>query len=293
MVIETAEQGLGSLTPTPRWDFAIRSLHLAAQHLGALRMLTLDRRPNYLEWSLEIRPEGLSTGVMPRIGEVVLDFQHGLLRYHPVDSEPTEIPLEGQTQATLLEALLTVMEVRGASLTSQSADTKTDALLAALMARRHPFTPGREDLASNALLVIDQKLSADYSRSLYRIFTAAARFRARLTGPMTPIVVWPEHFDLSFLWFATSQADDQHPHMNVGFAPFSDDISRPYLYAYAYPMPDGFERLAVPPGARWHIEGWQGMVYPYDGVVGATNPEAEIEAIYTAVYQTLAPSLLA
>ena len=42
--------------------------------------------------------------------------------------------------------------------------------------------------------------------------------RARLNGPMTPIVVWPEHFDLSFLWFASAQATDRFPHMNFGCA---------------------------------------------------------------------------
>jgi hypothetical protein len=294
MMVDTAEQSLPPLAPSTQWDTTIHGLHLAAQPLGALRLLVLDRMPNYLEWSLEIHPDGLSTGRLPRIGEVVLNFQRSSVVYRPEEGEAAEILLEGQTQASLLEALLSTIDVRGSSpFWHPKTGTRTDALLTALGARGHPFAPRRDDIAAGVPLSIVWQLSADYSRALYQIFTAAARFRARLVGPMTPVVVWPEHFDLSFLWFATPESEEQYPHMNFGFAPFSDDSDRPYLYAYAYPMPEGFERLSLPPRAHWHLEGWQGMVYPYDDLVNAANPEAEIEAIFTAVYRTLAPSLLA
>jgi hypothetical protein len=49
---------------------------------------------------------------------------------------------------------------------------------------------------------------------VYRVFTAAARFRARLEGSQTPIVVWPEHFDLSTLWFPTNDRSDEAPLMD-------------------------------------------------------------------------------
>ena len=41
-------------------------------------------------------------------------------------------------------------------------------------------------------------------------------------GPQTPIVVWPEHFDLSTLWFPTNDRSDEAPVMNFGFAPFDE-----------------------------------------------------------------------
>jgi hypothetical protein len=163
--------------------------------------------------------------------------------------------------------------------------------LVRLEALGHPFPPTREDLTSQQPLRIDPVQSADYAQALYRIFTAAARFRAGLVGSMTPIVVWPEHFDLSFLWFATDVADDQHPHMNFGFAPFADDIDRPYLYTYAYPMPDDFEQLSPPNGAGWHTAGWQGAIFPYDALAAENDPEARVEAFYSESYRALAPSL--
>lgn len=282
-----------SLAPLSRWGDTAHGLHQAAQHLGALRMLVLDQVPNFLELSLVIRPEGLSTGPLPGVGEVLLDFEQCALIYQPTSGKPTTISLAGHTPASLLDALLRALEQSGWMPMEQSDPTmsRVDALVKALNERSHPFRPKREDLAGETPFNVDPQLSADYSRVLYRIFTAAARFRARLVGPMTPVVVWPEHFDLSFLWFATPQADDRHPHMNFGFAPFGDDIERPYLYAYAYPMPEGFERRPLPPHARWHVDGWQGIVFPYDELVPARDPEMKIEDIFTAAYQTLAPSL--
>lgn len=48
-------------------------------------------------------------------------------------------------------------------------------------------------LTGDAPLTVDPATGAAYGEALYRVFTAVARFRARLTGPQTPIkvrIVW-------------------------------------------------------------------------------------------------------
>ena len=275
------------------WESTSHSLHKAAQLLGALRMLVRDPVPNYLELALRIEPNGLSTDVMPSGDVVLLDFQQAALVYSPRDNQLGTIPLAGQSQASLLEALLSAMSERGRSVApiSNPGQSYTAALFAALDARGHRFKPNPSDLTDELPLEVDPNVSAAYSEVLYRVFTAIARFRARLTGPMTPIVVWPEHFDLSFLWFATERATDEFPHMNFGFAPFDDQSAQPYLYAYAYPMPEGFERLPLPSLAQWHTEGWKGVVVPYDELARLEDPEAEIERICAGIYEVLMPTL--
>ena len=126
---------------------------------------------------------------------------------------------------------------------------------------------------------------------LYRVFTATSRWRARLNGFQTPIVVWPEHFDLSTLWFTTSTDTESSPHINFGFAPFDSTHSRPYLYAYSYPMPKDFEKLPLPKPAQWHTEPWKGVYVPYDELANVENAEALIERIFEEVYNILAPTL--
>jgi hypothetical protein len=280
------------LPPLKRWESTAHGLHQASQILAALRLLTLERSPNYLELGLAVYEEGLSTGPLSGLGEVTVNFETCALDCTAASGNRTSIPLQRATSMSLFEAALDTLEAGGwRGLTWRDGTASpVEAALARLESLGHPFPPTRADLTSHAPLAIDPARSADYAHALYRIFTAAARFRASLVGSMTPIVVWPEHFDLSFLWFSTETADAEHPHMNFGFAPFADDSDRPYLYDYAYPMPDGFEQLPPPNGAGWHTAGWQGVTFPYDTLAAEDDPEARIEAFYTETYRTLSPS---
>jgi Family of unknown function (DUF5996) len=67
--------------------------------------------------------------------------------------------------------------------------------------------------------------------------------------------------------------------------------SHPYLYAYAYPMPEGFAELPLLAPATWNVAPWKGMILHYDDLRASDDPEALIEATCEAVYQMLAPTL--
>jgi hypothetical protein len=261
--------------------------------LGAIRQLVREREANYLELALRIEPNGLSTDLLPSGGTVALDFARAALVYTPAAGAAIQIELAGQSQPSLFEALVAALDARGAGLAPISCQHRsfTQAFLAALDARDHVFKPKPGELTNDAPLAVDARVSAEYGRALYRVFTAAARFRARLAGPQTPIVVWPEHFDLSTLWFPTNDRSDDAQVMNFGFAPFDGSTERPYLYAYAYPMPEGFERLPLPAPARWHTETYKGLFASYDDLARADDPEELIESLFAAVYRLLAPSL--
>ena len=275
------------------WEPTAHSLHAAAQLLGAIRQLVRDPVPNYLELALRVDPRGVSTDRLTGGGVVLLDFTRAAMVYTPKAGAPVTIPLAGQSQASLLEALLIALDSRGEGVLART-DTQwsyTQTFLAALDARGHVFEPKAGELTSDAPLAADPRAGAEYADALDRIFTATARFRARLSGPQTLIVIWPEHFDLSTLWFPTDDRSDAAPVMNFGFAPFEAGRERPYLYAYAYPMPEGFERLPLPAPARWNTEGWKGMLVPYDELARAADPEALVESLFAAIYGLLAPTL--
>jgi hypothetical protein len=284
------------MTPLPslaEWERTSHSLHGAAMLLGAIRQLAFPRVPNYLELAMRVEPNGLSTDQLPGGGVVLLDFVQAAMTYTPKAGTPVSIPLAGQSQVSLLEALLIAMDTRGEGLLARPDDqwSYTQTLLMQIARSGHPFQPKPGDLASDAPLTIDGGANAEYAQALYRVFTATARFKGRLVGPQTPIVVWPEHFDLSTLWFPPDDRSDAAPSMNFGFAPFDAAGERPYLYAYAYPMPEGFEQLPLPAPARWNTAGWKGMRMPYDELVKADDPEALIEALFEDVYMLLAPTL--
>jgi hypothetical protein len=274
------------------WEPTAHSLHKAAELLGAIRQLTRERAPSYLHLALRIERNGLSTEALPAGGCVRLDFGRAALVYSGPAGDEHPVPLMGHSQASLFEALLGKMDAHGDTLAPRrDGESYVRAFLAALAAKRHVVSAEDGGLAGDVRLTVDPATSAAYGEALYTVFTAVARFRARLTGPQTPIVVWPEHFDLSTLWFATNDSSDSAPQMNFGFAPFDGVYTQPYLYAYAYPMPAGFAALPLPAPARWNTAPWKGLVLHYDDLRQSDDPEALIEATCEALYRLLAPTL--
>jgi Family of unknown function (DUF5996) len=252
----------------------LRQLHRVAGVLGAINQFDRAREANHLEQTLRVERAGLGTGRLPSGHTFTLDLER--LELH---ADGANIALNGLSQRGVLEA----------------------ALKATGLARDVPsFVAGLEtkgvrveatDLLNDAPIQVNASIATDYAGVLWRVFTAISRFRARLTGPVTPVAVWPHGFDLSTLWFSTPTALESAPHMNYGFAPFDRSGSAPYLYAYAYPMPDGFEQRPLPDGARWNTIGWNGMTVPYSEIVHRDDPETFIESVLQAVHETLAPTL--
>lgn len=274
------------------WGPTAHGLHAAAQLLGAIRQLVREPVANYLELALRIERAGLATEALPAGGAVRLDFGRAALVYTCPAGDEHPFPLAGHSQVSLFEALLRELHAHGDSLAPpQPGETYVRAMLVALDAKGHALRPQGGELTSDAPLAVDPAISAAYGAALDRVFTAVARFRARLAGPQTPIVVWPEHFDLSTLWFPGEDRSDGAPQMNFGFAPFDGVHPRPYLYAYAYPMPAGFAALPLSAPARWNTAPWKGLILHYDDLRAAEDPEALIEATCEAAYRLLAPTL--
>jgi Family of unknown function (DUF5996) len=251
----------------------LRQLHRVALVLGAINQFDRAREANHLEQTLRVERSGLGTGRLPSGHAFALDLERLELR-----ADEARIALNGLSQRGVLEAAL---EATGLS-------RDVPSFVAGLEARGVRLDPA--DLLHDSPLRIDAKIATDYAGVLWRVFTAISRFRARLTGPMTPLAIWPHGFDLSTLWFSTSTALENAPHMNYGFAPFDRSGSAPYLYAYAHPTPEGFEKLPLPDGARWNTQGWNGMVVPYSEIARKDDPEALIESALEAVHTTLAPT---
>jgi Family of unknown function (DUF5996) len=272
------------------WDETAHGLHNAAKLLGVIRVLLFDHVPNYLELAMKVKPQGLSTDVMPGGSQVTLDFKQAAMVVQPANGAATVVPLTNQ--ADVFTATLAALESSELGmLANVSGDSLADRLMTAAAAKARYAVPKRDELMSTAPFQINPQVASSYADALYHIFTGVARFRARLAGQMTPIVVWPEHFDLSTLWFAGEKPDDHGPHMNFGFAPFSAGFERPYLYIYAYPYPAQYDVPKLPASAYWNTEGWTGVVVNYDDLAKAAHPEQTVESLCLDIYKALLPLL--
>ncbi len=275
-----------SLPTLADWKPTAHDLHKVAHLLGALRLFALPHVPGYLEYALKVTPEGLSTDVLPSGREVILNMQRAAVTITNGEWGEINIPLADHSQASLFEAVLGALAFEGVSAQAATGGSLIDGFLATMTARGNILLPKREELADTTPLDPDPQVARDYAMALYEIFTGIARFRARLSGPLTPMVVWPEHFDLSFIWYA-KDADDNAPQMNFGFAPFSPGMDRPYLYVTVYPLPADFTPPTLPDAAHWINEPWRGIVLSYDSIATQNDPDMFVEECCLAIHRAM------
>jgi hypothetical protein len=281
-----------ALSGLDHWSETSFGLHRGALLLGALQRLTQPPQPAYLELGLQVVINGLAASSLPGGGRVALDFTGGSLVYAPPSGAEVSFPLHGSTQAQIFSALFGVLSQGELSALLPDGAHLAERVSAGIASRGDRYRPPRpETLWDETSIKLDAGTSRTYLEVLQLVFTAIARFRARLTGVQTPLVVWPEHFDLSTLWFQGASIDEGQAHLNFGFAPFSEGFPDPYLYAYAYPYPQRYDPPALPAGARWHTQGWTGAVLPYEAIAAQSDPADFVEEACQAIYGGLLPLL--
>jgi hypothetical protein len=270
----------------------LEGLHRGALLLKAVQYLTQTPQPAYLNLALGMRSDGPVSGNLPMGGRIQLDLASGHLLYTTAAGAPTPIPLSGRSQAAVFDELFSVLADRElAGMLPAGGDIEPRVMTALAAAGRPSPPPPRTQLVDESIIILDRRVAQNYSQALDTVFTGLARFRAHLGGTMTPIVLWPHHFDLSTLWFPGNAIDEDAPHLNFGFAPFSAGIDEPYVYAYAYPYPAHHDPPAMPTGAHWHTTGWTGAVLPYTVIAAQANPITFIETTCQALFTSLQPLL--
>ena len=80
--------------------------------------------------------------------------------------------------------------------------------------------------------------------------------------------------------------------LNLGFYPGGPGIA-PYLCSTPWPFKGGLLLgEALPDGASWHTEGWQGTILPYEELTGDAAAKARLLAYARRVYELCAPTLV-
>jgi hypothetical protein len=247
------------------WEGTRIGLHQATQVAGAVRKALAAPEPNWTHLGMRVIPEGLTTGQLPGLGEIVVSFVERSLIHRLDGKNVLHIPLEGHHQISL-----------------------ADALAEGLAASGHSLTLDRAKITSDAPFQIDERAARDYAQALNAVAGTLQELRRTLPGQRTPVVVWPHGFDISFLWFATDEASEQAPHMSFGFSPGSQGLDRPYVYSYAYPIPEGLTDLPLPDPARWHASYWIGAIIDYDSLRDHPEPWEVVKRNLRTIFETVA-----
>lgn len=119
----------------------------------------------------------------------------------------------------------------------------------------------------------------------YEANTILTEIKARITLGMTsPVLLFPHHFDVSFVWFPGQPANKANEHQfTYGFSTGDEYIAEPYYYVTEYPLSEKFEKVSFKAPAYWHAEGFSGAVLKYSEVAKSTNPQELITKYFQTV----------
>lgn len=249
------------------WDATRDQLNAAAAFVTAVRKACIAPQPNAGHLQLVVTLDGLSTGVTPS-GELTLGFD-GTFTLTLPDGEVITTPTNDAAGVGALRARLETY-------------------------RRH--TPGdfsRLDAIPEGIhYPVDAEAAPAIGQVYQMAYSVLARVRGRLRGTVTPLGLWSHHFDISGLWFPGNEADEyKAPHTNLGFAPYSDALPRPYFYMYAWPMPDGLTDTPLTAPARWFTGDWTGAILDYDALRESEDPARLAESSLSAICDLLTTHL--
>ncbi len=234
---------------TPEWATTRNNLHRASIVVGAVQKAMIDPLPNALHLSLFVTSQGLTTRQFADGRSILLDFRHGFVRLLDANGKQSHgWGLGTVSPQALTENLSSQLDV---SLTNDD----------------------------DALMPINTQDGENYATTLFQVYSAFARFKARLFGMMSPVVIWTHHFDLSFVWFTGNDADEHTaPHINFGFAPHSAGFEMPYIYVYGWSPEKQYVKIDPPAPSKWHEETFTGVVLDYETLRGYIDPSAMIES---------------
>lgn len=258
-----------TLPSLKNWEPARDALHQIAQVIGAVRVACSEPLPNDRHFSLDLSATGFSSGIMRSGG--ALDFNLKTLRLSFTRCHKTVFALDvsDHSQLSLMRETLAAFADCGCSI-----------------------APSMKRVAQDETFVLEPALAADSLTVLDAMYTALARFRAKLSGFMTPLVLWPHHFDAAFICFPTDQTNEHSdPQIAFGFAPASPGLDRPYIYAYAWSEPTGYLELPANPPARALADGYTGLFLAFDDLRDSEDFASIIESVLRD-YQSLAASKL-
>ncbi|GAB4571230.1 MAG: hypothetical protein Kow0077_07420 [Anaerolineae bacterium] len=246
------------------WDNTRSALHKVAEVLGAVRRVFAQPEPNWVHLGIEIDGQTMATGKLP-MGEFVFRSDDLVFAFSG-DETHREIPVAGKTQQELVRFVEAVLQRAG-----------------------HAVKLDESKLHGEDVINITAEEAHEFLSTMRFARQVLARLHADLDGYKTRLVLWPHGFDLAFLWFEDESASDEakDQHIGIGFSPGSPGLAAPYFYLYLWPMPEGLSGTSLPAPARWHSDGWTGVVIDLASVGEDHGRDTRVLAALKGAFETL------
>lgn len=254
------------------WRATRDAIHQYTRIIGKIRGFYMPRSKHWWHITLTVNARGLTTTPFQLDGQLLemeLDLSAHRLGIYSSQGWQYHIPFAGQSAAGMSRRIAALLAAAGVE-------------------------PAREPLQAfddEAILPYDAAAADAFRRAIGWIDVVFRTFKGGLRAETSPVQLFPHHLDIAMNWFSgrlvpgVDPANEEHAdeQMNFGFVTGDGSIDEAYFYATAYPMPENWPGLALPPGAYWHSEGWIGAILPYAKLLESTDPQADLlEFLQTA-----------
>lgn len=258
-----------------------QTLQLYARAISAVARVHGINHPKWWHISLKVTPSGLISDNIPTPSGGILAFR--------MDFQLDQIVAWNSSGRQMAY-----------SMASGTSGTAMGEQLIAAAAENGLFGEYQHERFENDDLTgYDREIANRFFKALVSADRVLKKHRARLSGDTSPVQLWPHGFDLATEWFGTRMETYEEAgetraipaQINFGFYPGEDDATS---YFYCNPWPFDADRLlnhALPAGAAWHTEGWQGTILPYTEVCDQENAEDRLLDYAKAVFDLAQPLL--
>jgi hypothetical protein len=280
--------------PLAAWQETYSTLHMWTQIVGKIRLALAPKLNHWWQSTLLVTPRGLTTSSIPyetRSFQISFDFLDHQLQIETSDGITKRIALAPRSVADFYQNIIGTLSEIGIEI-------------------RIWTMP--QEVAQPLLFDQDYKHTAydpEYAQRLWQILVQADRvmtvFRGRFIGKSSPVHFFWGSFDLAVTRFSGRRAPEHpggvpnladwvtreaysHEVSSCGFWPGGGSVEEPVFYAYAYPVPEGFQDYRVQPKEAFYSLQMQEFILPYEAVRQAEDPDAMLFAFLQSTYEAAA-----
>lgn len=274
--------------PLEPWRATCDTLHMYAQVVGKIRLALSPPEPEWAHVAMYVTPRGLTTGPIPsgdRTFQVDFDFVEHRLEIAVSDGQSATIQLVARSVRDFYRSFMETL--RGMDIAVHVWPMPVEV--------PDPIRFDRDDSHAS----YDPDAVRRFSRALVHVDAALREHRAPFRRRHTPVQFFFGSFDLAYARFSgrpatppsgdtiTAAAMDAEE-ICAGFWPGDDRFPEPAFWCYAYPKPQGAERLTVRPSAAFWSDALGEFVLRYEDVRSAGSPRAALRDFLESTFEGFA-----
>lgn len=274
--------------PLEPWRATCDTLHMYAQVVGKIRLALSPPEPEWAHVAMYVTPRGLTTGPIPsgdRTFQVDFDFVEHRLEIAVSDGQSATIQLVARSVRDFYRSFMETL--RGMDIAVHVWPMPVEV--------PDPIRFDRDDSHAS----YDPDAVRRFSRALVHVDAALREHRAPFRRRHTPVQFFFGSFDLAYARFSgrpatppsgdtiTAAAMDAEE-ICAGFWPGDDRFPEPAFWCYAYPKPQGAERLTMRPSAAFWSDALGEFVLRYEDVRSAGSPRAALRDFLESTFEGFA-----